>query len=121
MTEAGQPARDWLTQWVKVAPDRKQSTEIALWLVARELPESSMRQILATRATDAAESLGASGRLQSILQEEGEIALKRGQSELADRAWSRLLGVVMSSTGSRDADSVSSSVRELRARLLQQD
>ena len=121
MTEAGQPARDWLTQWVKVAPDRKQSTEIALWLVARELPESSMRQILATRATDAAESLGASGRLQSILQEEGEIALKRGQPELADRAWSRLLGVVMSSTGSRDADSVSSSVRELRARLLQQD
>ena len=116
-----QNADEWLTAWIKGAPEKKQSVEVGLWLVAREMSDSTVRQSLVNRAVEAAEALGDQARLQSILQEEGEIALKRGQPERADQAWSRLLRSVMSSTGNRSDDSVSSSVRELRARLLQQD
>lgn len=101
--------------------------DVAVWYVARTLlaqPDMQVQgQQLAAFAEAAAQATQQTHWLQAMLEARGHLALKAGDRQAAEQAWSRqldavLMGTEASTTASEIPMSSGSAVQEVRQRLL---
>lgn len=102
--------------------------DVVAWFAAKSLLQIQSSEAAGSALADFAELGAAAGQRTTwrlaMLKERGELAIERGDLELAEQAWSRMLDIiapetVVSSDSNSKADgTAASAVREVRQRLL---